>query len=183
MRKGIKDFSFLFLQRLWIAFGLLNRNGLINHAVAGAFGFLFSAAPALIIISFFVNHALITYPELAIDMFHNTGFLSGVINISDLINNFLSTSGPGFAGIISGIAILWTVGLCALSIQRGFSVIFPASRFSPVKNTAVTLGLGFLIIVFIFVTLLGSKLASNFFNFPGLSLVQSNYFGEQDSFD
>ena len=175
LRKKIKSFFLLLAQRLWITFDLFNRNGLINHAAAGAYGFLFSAAPALLIISFFVNHALVAYPELAEEMFRNTRFLSGVINTGDLFNNFLSTSGPGIAGIISGIAILWTVGLCALSIQRGLGVIFPGSRFKPLRNTAITLGLGFLIILFIFIILVGSKFASDFYNFPAFAFIRPFY--------
>lgn len=168
----IKNFFLLLLQRLWITIELFNRNGLVNHAAAGAYGFLFSAAPALIIISFFVNHALVAYPELAGDLFGDIAFLSGIVNVEDLINNFLSAANPGVAGLISGIAILWTVRLCARSIQRGLNVIFSGSRSNPFRNTVVLLGLGFFIILFIFIMLLGTKFASDFYIFPAFTFMK-----------
>jgi uncharacterized BrkB/YihY/UPF0761 family membrane protein len=37
------------VQRLWITARFFNTNGLANHAAAGAFGFLLSAAPVLLL--------------------------------------------------------------------------------------------------------------------------------------
>ena len=170
MGKRIKNFILLLLQRLWITMELFSKNGLVNHAAAGAFGLLFAAAPALLFISFFVYRAFAAYPELTVGLFQSNSFLSGVINLSDLINNYLNYSGPGLAGIISAVAILWTVFICALSIQRGLLVIFSRSRSKPIRKSAMTLVLAFIIILFIFISLLGSRLAVYFHNFIGFSL-------------
>ena len=166
-KKHKKNLLLLFVQRLWITMELFSKHGLKNHAAAGAFGFLFAVAPALIIISFFVNRAFIASPELTRELFQSNNFLSGFINPIDLVNKFLSYSGPGLAGIISSIAIVWTVWLCALSIQRGILVIFPRSHSKPFRKFLVVLALAFIIILFIFIMLVGSRFAFNFYSFSG----------------
>jgi len=162
--KRIKDFLLLMLQRLWISFELFQKNGLTNHAAAGAYGFLLSAAPVLLIIAFFVSRLLANSPDLAAAMIRSLGFLSKTFNARDFITNFLSSANPGLAGIISVIPLFWTARLCAQSIQRGLGVIFPPSRSNPVRSTLVTFGLGFLIILLIFAMLLGTILVRYFFN-------------------
>ena len=167
MAKRVKNAALLLLQRLWITMELFSKNGLVNHAAAGAFGFLFAAAPALLIISFFIYRAFAAYPELTVGLFQSNSFLSGIINLSDLINNYLTYTGPGLAGLISAVAILWTVCICALSIQRGLLVIFPRSRSKPLRKGGMVLVLSFIIILFMFISLLGSKLTVYFHNFIG----------------
>ena len=152
------------LQRLWITFELFQRNGLTNHAAAGSYGFLLSAAPVLLIISFFVSRLLANSPELAAAIFRSLGFLSKTINARDFVMNFLNSSNPGLTGIISVIPLFWTARLCALSMQRGLGIIFPPSRSNPVRSTLVTFGLGFLIILLIFAMLLGAILVRYFLN-------------------
>ena len=166
----IRGWFLLTLQRLWITFELFQKNGLTNHASAGAYGFLLSAAPVLLIISFFISRLMANSPELAAAMFRGLGFLSKAFNARDFITNFLSSANPGFAGIISVIPLFWTARLCALSLQRGLGVIFPPSRSNPVRSTLVTLGLGFLIILLIFAMLLGAILVRYF-----LSSLQSTF--------
>ena len=155
----IKKRLLLILQQFWLTFEFFGKNGLANHAAASAYGFLLSAAPVLLVISLFVSNFLFRSPELASVMFEQIGFISDFFNTGDFVGNFLSVANPGIAGFISAIPIFWATRLCALSLQRGLGVIFPAKKTSPFRATAVSLGLGFLIILFIFVMLLGSRLA------------------------
>ena len=169
----LKGMLRLMMQRLWITFELFQKNGLMNHAAAGAYGFLLSAAPVLLIISFFVSRILVNSPELAEDMFQRIGLLSGIVNASDLISDFVSSAKPGLAGIISVIPLFWTARLCAQSIQRGLGIILPASRSSPIRATIITLGLGIIIIIFLFIMLLGITLSRYLLNVPVLAVIDS----------
>jgi len=155
MEKIKKHFLFA-LQRLWITFELFGKNGLANHAAAGAYGFLLSAAPALLIISFFVSNVLAGSPELAAAMLEQIAFLPELFNVQDFVGDFLNTANPGFGGIISVIPLFWTARLCALSIRRGLGVIFSGEKIGPIKSTALTLGMGLITILFIFIMLIGS---------------------------
>jgi membrane protein len=166
--KTIRSLFVLFFQRLWITFELFNRNGLMNHAAACAYGFLLSAAPALLFISFVVSRALTASPDLAESLLRGIGVFFSVFNAKDIINNFLSSSNSGLAGIISVVSIFWTARLCMLSAQRGLGVIFPGSR-SVLKDNVVTLGLGLLAMFIIFIFLLGIRLALNLYSSSGFS--------------
>lgn len=161
------------LQRLWITVEFYGKNGLSNHASAGAYGFLLSAAPVLLIIAFMITNFLASSPELAAGLFEQLDTYLGILGAGDLVSNFLNTANPGLAGIFSAIPLFWTARICALSIQRGLGVIFPAPpRTSPFRNTAVSLGMGFVLIVFIFIMLLGSSLALDFYDRIRLPLVR-----------
>ena len=161
------------LQRLWITIEFYGRNGLSNHASAGAYGFLLSAPPVLLIISFAAVRLLANFPELMAGMFEHIGSLFGVFDTGDFISGFLSAAAPGLAGFISAIPIFWAARLCALSIQRSFGVIFPGPRPSPLKATALTLGLGAIIIIFLFVLimLLGSRFAVDIYGHARFALA------------
>jgi membrane protein len=167
MEKIRKNFLIL-AQRLLITFEFFSRNGLMNHAAACAYGFLLSAAPALLFISFVVFSSLSASPELAEGLLLQIGNLFSVFNVSGLVNNFLSSSNSGLAGFISIIMLFWTARLCVLSVQRGLGVIFPGPR-SVIRDNAVTLGLGFLTILIVFSILLGSFFLMSFYNLSALN--------------
>ncbi|AEF82237.1 YhjD/YihY/BrkB family envelope integrity protein [Leadbettera azotonutricia] len=165
MVKKAKAWFILILQRLWITADLYSMNGLSNHAAAGAYGFLLSSAPALLMVSFFLSRAIASSPEAVAELIQQTGFLQGKFDIPGLIKTFLASSHPGVTGIISAVSILWTARICALSIQRGLGVIFPNSKkTSPIRFFAAPAGLEFLIILFIFITVLSSRIAIVFYN-------------------
>jgi membrane protein len=165
MVKKAKARLILALQHLWITADLYSINGLSNHAAAGAYGFLLSSAPALLMVSFFLSRAITASPEVAAEFIQQTGFLQGDFDIPNLIKTFLASSHPGITGIISAVSILWTARICALSIQRGLGVIFPsAKKTNPVRFFAAPAGLEFLIILFIFIVVLSSRFAIVFYN-------------------
>ena len=154
----------LTLQRIWITFELFGKNGLANHAAAGAYGFLLSAAPVLLIISFFISNILAGSPALAAAMLEHITFLPDFFNVQEFVGGFLGAANPGLGGLVSVIPLFWTARLCALSLRRGLGVIFMGKSSNPVKSTALTLGLALIIILFIFIMLLGSKPALDFFD-------------------
>jgi len=155
---GIKNFFLLILQRLWLTFELFNKNGLMNHAAACAYGFLLSAAPALLFISFVVSRILSVPPEALESMIGQIDLLFGVFDAKNLIINFLSFSSSGLTGLVSVLIIFWTTRLCALSIQRGLGVVFSGTR-SMLKDNVFTLGLGLLAMFIIIITLTGLRAA------------------------
>ena len=187
----IKKRLLLIIQQFWLSFEFFGKNGLANHAAAGAYGFLLSSAPVLLVISFFITNILLRSPELAIGMFEQINFLSEFLNPGEFLQDFLGSANPGFAGIISLIPVFWATRLCAQSMQRGLGVIFPEKKiqsdqnsvsrqrstsiFGPFRGAVVTFGLGFLIITFIFVMLLGSTLALDFFGAMDFPLAASLY--------
>ena len=165
-----KKIFLLLIQRLWISFDLYTRKGLINHASACAYGFLLSAAPALLFIALFTSRALIASPELVEDLLKQIGNLFSSFNVHDLIDRFLSSSNTGLTGFISVIIIFWTTRLCSISVIRGLAIIFPGQR-SILKDNVVTLGFGIFIMFIVFITLLGFRLALHLYIPPLFSFL------------
>ena len=172
--KKIKEMSQLLFQRLWITFELFQKNGLTNHAAAGAYSFLLSAAPVLLIIFFFISRLLINSPEYTADIFMRIGFLSGILDENDLVRDFLSFANSGWVGLISIVPLFWTARLCVLSMQRGLGIIFPSSRFNPLRSMSITFGLVLLIILFIFIILLGYIFSTALS--PNIRLISIRFF-------
>jgi len=149
------------MQRFWLTFELFNKNGLMNHAAASAYGFLLSAAPALLFISFIASYFLTVSSEFVDSMLGQIEPLFGVFDVKHFIINFFNSGGSGIsgiAGLISVITIFWTTRLCMLSIQRGLGVVFPGAS-SVLKNNIVTLVLGLAAMIIILITVIGLRAA------------------------
>jgi membrane protein len=147
--KKIKTFfsSFLLtgrtiLQRLIITFQFFTENSLENHACACAYGFLLSAAPVLMLLSFilfsifhsFIGGANNTHVEAVLSqLISNITFLNGVLNEAWLAEELpaIAEGGMrlrGIAGLVSAIGIFWSGRIFILSLQRGLKVIFKGTQ-------------------------------------------------------
>jgi membrane protein len=147
------------VQHCWITFEFFNKHGLANHAAAGAYGFLFSAAPALLIVSFVVSRALAASPETAASLIGQIGrSLGDSFDLTALVAAFLSTSKPGAAGLVSIVGLFWTARVFALSLKRGLGIIFPDPE-KPLKKLLVSFGMQAAIILFTFIAVLSSDAA------------------------
>ncbi|MDR0563208.1 MAG: YihY/virulence factor BrkB family protein [Spirochaetaceae bacterium] len=148
------------VQYVLITLELFNKHGLANHAAAGAYGFLFSAAPALLIVSFFVTETLESSPETSAALIGQMGLLGSVFDMRQLTVTFLGASKPGMGGLISIAGLLWTARVFTLSLQRGLGVIFPdTDKIHPVKKALVSAGIQGALILFTFIAVLTSEAA------------------------
>jgi membrane protein len=142
------------LQRLVITLQFFGENSLQNHASACAYGFLLSAAPVLMLLSFIlfsVFHPLISgvnnaQGEAALaQLMSNIPFLNGVLNEAWLTEELSSIAESGMrlrgiAGLISAIVIFWSGRIFILSLQRGLKVIFTGTqKRNPIFETLVVL--------------------------------------------
>jgi membrane protein len=118
--------------------GLFNKNGLANHAAAGAYGFLFAGAPALLLISLMISRVMETSPESAAALLSNIALL-GAFDMEHLVSNFFSSSQHGLTGVISIFGLFLTARIFALAIQRGLGIVLPDSEgASPVRKAAMS---------------------------------------------
>jgi membrane protein len=143
-----------------IALELFNKNGLANHAAAGAYGFLFSAAPALLFVSFFVSQVFKATPETVAELIGRIGPLSQAFDMRNLTVTFLSVSRPGIAGFASLAGLLWTARIFALSLRHGLGVIFPdTEKIKPFKKMMTPVLIETAIILFAFIIIFSSEAA------------------------
>jgi membrane protein len=167
------------VQCVLITVELFNKNGLANHAAAGAYGFLFSAAPALLIVALFISQVLKSAPETAAALVGQMGLLSYAFDMRRLSESILSLSEPGIAGFISVIGLLWAARIFALSLQRGLSVIFiDTGAINPAKKVTSSVLIEAAIILFAFmavstsvVSLLAPLLMAGLLVFVGYTFV------------
>jgi membrane protein len=117
-----------FIQRLFISLELFGQNGLANHAAAGAYGFLLSAVPALLLVSFILLTALRSSPRAVTELIMNIDFFRDNFEDTQLIETFLTAARPGISGVISVLSIFWAARIFAQSIQRGLKIIFPGMK-------------------------------------------------------
>ncbi len=156
-------FSGIF-NRFFITTQMFSLNGMANHAAAGAYGFLLSSAPALLIISFFLSRILRSSPETAIDLISNIDFMNGAFDAKSLIEQFLLSSKPGISGVISVISILWAARVFALALLRGIKVVFAdTNTVSPLRDVLITVIIELGVILFALVWLLNSQFALRFY--------------------
>jgi len=142
-----------FLQRLFITLQFFNENSLANHASACAYGFLLSAAPVLMLLSFLLFsafHSLIsganTMGEAVLaQLTANIPFLNGVLDETWLAEELSSIAESGMrlrgiAGLVSAIVIFWSGRIFILSLQRGLKVIFTGTqKRNPIHEILIVL--------------------------------------------
>ncbi|MCL2192748.1 MAG: YihY/virulence factor BrkB family protein [Treponema sp.] len=157
-----------FAQHLLITLQFFSRNGLANHAAAGAYGFLLSAAPMLLIASFFMIRAFRAAPETAVALLQNIPFLNSVFDEYWPALEFLISAPPGIPTLIFMLSILWAGRVFAVSLHRGLKVVFSGTKKrNPVKDNMVTLAIEFVILAVMLVIILGSRMALRLYGAAG----------------
>jgi membrane protein len=138
MRK-VKSILRLFGQRALVTAGLFGRNELANHASAGAYGFLLSSAPAVLLAAVLVARAFSTSPDGAARILDSIDILGSALDTREIARGFLSAPMAGLSGIIALANLVWTARVFALSIQGGIRVVFAdPPGGSPVRSQLLT---------------------------------------------
>jgi membrane protein len=161
----VKSFVKTFLQRIFLTVQLFGDNSLANHAAAGAYGFLMSAAPVLLMASFLLFVSFRSSPHIVIDWIKNQHFLDIVFDEDWLNQHLFSTPLLGISGVISAVSVFWAGRIFALSIQRGLKIIYPGiEKESAVRMNLVMLAIEATALVLALVMILGSGTALQIYN-------------------
>jgi membrane protein len=148
------------LQHIWITIRYFGGNGLANHAAAGAYGFLLSLMPALLIVASCISALFSFSSHEAAQIILNVGFLGGAFDIGGTVVRFLDAFDSGLADVISLISMVWAAIVLAFSLQRGLNSIFLNIKVpNPVKAYLIPLSLEAAVILFVFITVLGAHLS------------------------
>jgi len=152
------------LQSALICLELFNQKGLPNHAAAGAYGFLFAAAPGLLFVGAILSQVLSLSPEEAGAMIRRIGGMGTVFDAEQMIGGFLASSRGGVAGLVSAVSLFWTARIFSQALQRGLMVVFPAEKkANALRGTLSALALeAFLIVLiigFMLIAVSGSRSA------------------------
>ncbi len=152
LSKGFKSFG----QRTLFSFEQFTRNEMANHASAGAYAFLLSAMPALLVVAYISS---ILYRSLNLDSMALTGFLApylGSFGAENVVKTFLSKPIAGFAGFLGVINLIWAARLFVVSIQRGIRVVYAdVVKTNPLRENVITFAMA-LILLFVAIVLIVS---------------------------
>jgi len=152
------------VQKLFLTFQLYSENGLANHAAAGAYGFLLSLAPLLLLISIFIFYAFQSSPLSIVNLIKNISLFDFIFDEKWLSGNIFILSRPGIHGLVSVLSILWAGRILALSMQRGLTVIFTGAKSrNPIGNTVVAVAIELAVFIFILILIFASQPAMYFF--------------------
>jgi len=129
--KGLKALG----QRALFSFEQFTRNEMANHASAGAYAFLLSAMPALLVVAYISS---LLYRTMHIESTELTAFLVpylGNFGAQNVVAAFLSTPIAGFAGFLGVINLIWAARLFVVSVQRGIRVVYAdAAKKNPLRD-------------------------------------------------
>lgn len=138
------------IQKLIIAYELFIKQEMANHAAAGAYAFLLSALPVVL---------LLVYVSLLI--LGNSQAVVGIINsvpgfsnlpVEQVIATFFSRKLNQVAGAFLLLNLLWTSRLFIVSVQRGLRIIFSdANTGTPLRENLITFISELLILVAVIV--------------------------------
>ena len=124
MGKRVGRFFIALLQRVVFSFEQFGRHEMANHAAGGAYAFLLSAMPALLIIVYISSRI---YGAMDMDASSVAVFLEpylGDFGAGEVTRVFLDKPVTGLAGLFGAVNLIWAARLFVVSIQRGLRVIY-----------------------------------------------------------
>ena len=106
---------------------------LANHAAAGAYAFLFSAAPAVLLALSFMSTLFGANPKVVAEIDRLVVRFLGPLNSFATPGAYFGhTLGP-LAAVIGIVSLVWAARLFAVTVQRGIRIIWATAG----KNTMV----------------------------------------------
>lgn len=165
-------------QRVLFAFEQFSRHEMANHAAAGAYSFLLSAIPAVLVIIFISSIAVASFDSTrilrllgpALDAFGGRATLA----------SFIAKPLAGFTGAFGLINLIWAARLFVVSIQRGIRVVYSdVSTINQVREGLLTFVAELVIIIGVVLIMAASQVARTVFEamewtvtppLPGLAL-------------
>jgi membrane protein len=126
-------------QRALFCLEQFGRHEMANHAAAGAYAFLLSALPALLVILYLASLAAGAFALDADGVLRLLGPYLDAFGGRETLAALLSRPLAGFAGAFGLINLIWAARLFIVSIQRGIRVVYAGSAsINPVRENALT---------------------------------------------
>ena len=138
-----------FYQKLSITLSFFNRNELRNHAAAGAYYLLLSLIPLVLLLFYLFDTFLKSYPVFSENLFVVLSIFHENLT-PDFFERFgISRKAGNALGVFGILNLFISSRLILASIQRAFSVIFPAEKK---RNFLLENAISLFILPFVFIT-------------------------------
>lgn len=149
------------IQHLYITWDAFNANDLFTYASAGAYSFLLSALPIMLMVLAILIRVLNASPDLIIDLLGGQTILNGAIDLSRFIDSIMSVRSVGLFEIILGVSIFWMARSFFASIQKDMTIIYrKRGKGKLVKENLVVIA-GEVVLIFLIVIMAAFLLMRN----------------------
>lgn len=164
MRKK-KHWLIGFIQRVYITWGSFVSNDLFTYASAGAYSFLLSALPILLMVLVIVVRLLHTSPELVKSLVEANNLIAGSIDLAPFFRSVMAIKSIGVFEIILGISIFWMARRFFASIQQSMIVIYrKRGKMKPIRENLVVIAGEVLLLILISATVTFFVAGNTFFH-------------------
>lgn len=138
------------VQRLYMTWNTFQANDLGTYASAGAYSFLLSALPILLIVLLILLRILHTAPEVLQDLIGSNQLFSASLDFSYFLNSVMSIKSVGIFEIIIAISVFSMSRRFFTSMQQGMKAIYrKRGKRKPLKENLVKIAGEVLMIVLI----------------------------------
>ena len=145
-------------QRVLFSIEQFSRHEMANHAAAGAYSFLLSAVPAMLVIVYLSSIAVVKL-DISFLLEAMGPYLEASGGV-EALRSFAKTPISGFAGIFGLVNLVWAARVFILSIQRGIRVVYGAmARANPIRENILTFIVELVVIVAVVLILAISQVA------------------------
>jgi membrane protein len=124
---GLRPAAKALAQRLVFCFERFGEHELANHSAAGAYAFLLSAMPAVLLALGLASALLRANPAALAAAERAASSLLGAMEAADAVKAFFGRPLGGLAAAIGALSLLYSARLLAVAIQRGLRVVWAAS--------------------------------------------------------
>ncbi len=142
-------------QRLYITWDAFMANDLFTYSSAGAYSFLLSALPVLLMVLVILLRLFNTSPEVIRNLLASNALFSESLDISSFLDSVMSIRSVGLFEVVVGVSIFWMARRFFASIQQGMKIIYrKRGKGKPIKENLVVLaGEAILIILIVIATI------------------------------
>jgi membrane protein len=162
-------------QRLVFAFERYGEHELANHAAAGAYAFLLSAIPIVLLALGLASALLRARPSALAEAERTVAAFLGTMAAADAVRTFFGRPLGGLTAGIGALSLLYSARLLIVTIQRCIRVIWATSGKSGVIHENL---LGFLLELVVLVAVVAVIAASEATRFLADALGPGAIFGE-----
>jgi len=122
--KGKRNTLTVFFQRLYITGTAFTQNDLITYATAGAYGFLLSALPILLMVIIILIRVVHASPAIITGLISQNAGFAHILDPESILDSALSIKAVGIVEIILVFSIFWMARSFFTSIQKGMTTIY-----------------------------------------------------------
>ncbi len=155
------------VQKLYITWSAFTANDLTTHATAGAYSFLLSALPMVLMVLAILIRVIHASPDIILSFMSENEIFSRTLDPNTFLESIMSVRSVGLVEIVLGLSIFWMARRFFAEIQKGMTIIYRNSgKGKAIKENLIVIAaevlLIFLIVVLATLMMSGTAIFDSF---------------------